>query len=158
MNGSSPVFAVSKCQRAEAGFTLVELVMTIVIASVLAAAAYSRFFDDNVFKSRGFADQVQASLRYAQKIAIAQRRYVCATFTAGPDRLALTIGVTSACGTALDLPTDNVNHVDAPSDVTMSPAPANFYFDMLGKPSIGTSGVVGTTTITVEAETGYVHQ
>ncbi|MDD5301263.1 MAG: prepilin-type N-terminal cleavage/methylation domain-containing protein [Gallionella sp.] len=140
----------------QSGFTLTELVMTIVIIGVLAVVVAPRFADNNVFQSRGFADQVQASLRYAQKVAIAQRHYACAAFTAS--QLALTIGTTPACGTALNLPAGSVNYINAPSGVTISPVPANFYFDALGKPSAGTSVVIGTTTITVEAETGYVHQ
>lgn len=156
MNGSSTIFPLSKCLPEEAGFSLVELIMTTVIVTVLAVAVAPRFYDVDIFQSRGFADQLQASLRYAQKVAIAQRRYVCATFTAS--QLALTIGATTACGAALNLPAGSVNYIDAPSGVTISPVPANFYFDSLGKPSVGTSGVIGTITITVEAETGYVHQ
>lgn len=132
--------------------------MTLVIVAVLAVAVAPRFYDFNVFKSRGFADQVQATLRYAQKVAVAQRRYVCASFTTGPDRLALTIGPTSACGTVLNLPAGGVNYVDAPSGVTFSMAPASVNFSALGRPDAAVSVTVGTTTITVEAETGYVHQ
>lgn len=157
MNGSSPNFLLPKRLSEEAGYSLVELIMTMVIVAVLAVAVAPRFFDDNVFQSRGFADQVQAALRYAQKVAIAQRRYVCATFTAS--QLSLTFGPTSGCaGGNLNLPGGAVNYIDAPSGVTISPTPTNFYFDSLGKPSVGTSGVIGTITITVEAETGYVHQ
>lgn len=140
----------------QGGFTLTELIMTIVIIGVLAAVVAPRFADNDVFQSRGFSDQVQASLRYAQKVAIAQRHYVCVAFTAS--QLALTVGSTPACGVALNLPAGSVNYINAPSGITISPVPVNFYFDSLGKPSMGTSGVIGTTTITVEAETGYVHQ
>lgn len=159
MNGSSPIFPMSKRLSAEAGFTLVELIMVMVIVAVLAVAVAPRFYDVNVFQSIGFADQVQATLRYAQKVAIAQRRYVCATFTASPARLALTIGTADACGaTALNLPGDAVNYIDAPSGVTFSMTPASVYFNALGRPDAAALATVGTTTITVEAETGYVHQ
>jgi len=49
--------------------------------------------------------------------------------------------------------------VDAPSGITV--ADASFNFNALGSPSAGvTMGVTGdiTRNITVEAETGYVHQ
>ena len=48
------------------GFTLIELIMVMVVVGILAVFVAPRFFDANVFKSRGFADQVQATLRYAQ--------------------------------------------------------------------------------------------
>ncbi|OGQ50941.1 MAG: hypothetical protein A3J24_11280 [Deltaproteobacteria bacterium RIFCSPLOWO2_02_FULL_53_8] len=143
----------------QCGFTLVELVMVMIIAVALAVAVATRFFDGNVFQSRGFADEVQATLRYAQKVAIAQRRYVCATFTASPDRLSLSIGTAAACGaTALNLPAGGVNYIDAPSGVAFSMTPVSVYFDALGRPDAAVSATVGTTIIIVEAETGYVHQ
>ena len=139
------------------GFTLVELVTVMVIAGVLAAVLAPRFFDNNIFQSRGFADQVQATLRYAQKTAIAQRRFVCVAFTSGS--IALTIGSTNACGTPLVPPSGGASYsIAAPSNIAFSPTPTDFYFDATGKPSIGTSVVIGATAITVEAETGYVHQ
>ena len=59
--------SVEDCQH---GFTLIELIMVMVIVGILAVFVVPRFFDANVFQSRGFADQVQATLRYAQKEAI----------------------------------------------------------------------------------------
>jgi len=132
--------------------------MVMVVVAVLVVAVAPRFYDADVFKSRGFADQVQATLRYAQKVAIAQRRYVCATYAVGPDRLELTIGTADACGaTPLNLPGDAANYVEVPPRVAFSMAPASVYFNALGRPNAAALATVGTTTITVEAETGYVH-
>jgi len=145
-------------KKRQAGFTLVELIMTVVIVGILAVFAVPRFFDADVFKSRGFADQVQASLRYAQKIAIAQHRFVCVTIAG--NSLSLATGATAACGTPLTSLSGDGNYViSAPSGVTTSDA--SFNFNALGSPSAGvTVGVTGdiTRNITVEAETGYVHQ
>lgn len=142
------------------GFSLIELVMTMVVVGVLAAVAVPRFFDNNLFQSRGFADQVQASLRYAQKVAIAQRRFVCVAFTA--NSVTLTIGATAACGTALQSPTGDAAYViTAPAGVAFTAVPAGLSFNALGTPSFAaplTINIAGATNpITIEAETGYVH-
>ena len=59
---------------ADAGFSLVELVAILVVIGILAAFAAPRFADRTGFESRGFYDQAQGLVRYAQKIAIAQRQ------------------------------------------------------------------------------------
>lgn len=147
-------------KRRTCGFTLVELIMTMVIVGILAAVVAPRFFDNNVFQSRGFADQVQASLRYAQKVAIAQRRFVCVAFTA--NSVTLTVGATAACGTALQSPTGDAAYVIiAPAGVAFAAVPAGFSFDALGAPSFGAPVAINiagaANPITVEAGTGYVH-
>jgi len=146
--------------------------MTMVIIGILAAVVAPRFLGVDVFKSRGFSDQVQATLRYAQKEAIAQHRNVCVAMTAS--KITLTIAnaipslATSPCNTNLVLPGQAANNISTPSAaITLSPA-TNFNFDALGKPwdvlgttpstvqkSITISGA--TNNIVVEAETGYVH-
>ncbi len=141
------------------GFTLIELIMTMVIIGILAVFVAPRFFDANVFKSRGFADQVQASLRYAQKEAIAQHRFVCTTFTG--NSISLAIGTTAACGTPLPSPSGGAYVINAPSGITFSsPVPTAFSFNALGQPTNApqTININGATNgITIEAETGYVH-
>lgn len=156
------------CQN---GFTLIELIMTMVIIGILAVVVAPRFADNDVFQSRGFSDQVQASLRYAQKAAIAQRRNVCVAFPTASTMAASAAsasGLESSCNTNLMSPTGQSGvWITAPLNIALSKIPNDFKFDSLGRPwigasSIGTSGVVviGTTSsvITVEAETGYVHQ
>lgn len=149
------------------GFTLIELIMTIVIVGILAVVVAPRFFDNNVFQSRGFADQVQASLRYAQKIAIAQRRNVCVTFTLpAPSTVTLRIaslaGAGSPCNTDLISPTGDPAYViTAPAGIAFAALPTDFNFDGLGRPNpsaLPTITIVGASnSITIEDETGYVH-
>jgi len=151
--------------------------MVIVIVGILAVFVAPRFFDADIFRSRGFADQVTASLRYAQKIAIAQRRFVCVAFT--DNSVTLTTGVSAACGTPLQSPMgDPFYVVTAPANTTFAAVPAAFSFDCLGRPramgnvaaTCNSGNVVGvlaaaqvinvtgaTNAITIEAETGYVH-
>jgi MSHA pilin protein MshC len=162
----------SRVDDNQRGFTLIELIMVMVIVGILAIFAAPRMFNQSAFQSRGFADQVQATLRYAQKEAIAQRRNVCVGMNA--TTISLTIaaaaGAASACGQALALPAltpCGTNCVSTPSATITLTAFANFNFDSLGKPwdvagvtpsTLKTITIFGATNnIFVEAETGYVH-
>jgi MSHA pilin protein MshC len=53
------------------GFTLVELVTTLVILGVLTAAAAPRFFDTQPFAARAYADELASAARFARQVAIA---------------------------------------------------------------------------------------
>ena len=135
--------------------------MVLVIAGILAAVVAPRLLDSSAFQSRGFADQLQAALRYAQKEAIAQRRFVCVALAV--NSITLTTGTTAACSAgALAFPAGG-NSIPAPSGVTLSSLPAatpvSFNFDTLGRTAVTQTITVSgaTNNIVVEAETGYVH-
>ena len=53
------------------GFTLVELVATLTIAGILAAAAGPRLLSSQPFAARGYSDDVAAALRQARAVAMA---------------------------------------------------------------------------------------
>ena len=60
------------------GFTLVELVVTVMIVRRCGRCRSAAVFSANVFETRGYYDYVMSTLRYAEKTAIAQRRVVYA--------------------------------------------------------------------------------
>ena len=143
------------------GFTIVELVVTIAILGLIAAVVGPRFIGRDAFASRGFYDEAQSVVRYAQKTAIAWRRpvYVCVTATV------VSAGSVAGCGTLLVHPaTGAALTTTAPSGVTLTPV--SFGFDGAGRPSPNVQVTVAISStiandparsIVVEAETGYVH-
>jgi MSHA pilin protein MshC len=143
------------------GFTMVEVVVTMVILGLLAAIVMPRFLGSNEFASRGFHDEAHAVVRYAQKTAIAWRRpvYVCVTATT------VSAGTVSDCSSLVVHPvTGDPLTTTAPSGVTL--APAGFSFDGGGRPNPNAQTTITITSafagdparqIVVEAETGYVH-
>ena len=135
--------------------------MVLVVIGVLAAAALPRFWDRQVFDSRGFFDQTLSVLRYAQKSAIAERRTVCVAFTSTIVTLTIaTAAGSSVCGSNLASPNGASPFVvTAKSGVSFAAAPTNFQFNPLGQASIGQTIQVTNASgnIVIEQDTGYVH-
>lgn len=154
----------------EGGFTLVELVVLLLVIGVLAVVALPRVNLLEGFDEVGFRDKVKATLEYARKAAVAQRRYVCVTLAANSLTVTRETAVPESTSgdctghPALTLPAPDsacsgspVNKVCAPGSVTLT-GTASLRFSPLGRPdSAGSYTVAGSTVITVEAETGHVH-
>jgi MSHA pilin protein MshC len=142
------------------GFTLTELVVVMVIAVIISAFAISRM-NTSSFEAEGFSNQLAATMRYAQKIAIAQRRSVAVAITS--TTVALTYP--GMGGTALRKPPGTEAYtLSVPSNVTLSGTlvPSTVTFSALGAVATGGTLIVSGSdlapvTITVETETGYVH-
>jgi MSHA pilin protein MshC len=150
----------TNCNRYQCGFSLVELITVMIIIGIIGAIAAPRFLGRDIFNSRGYYDQLISTVRYAQKAAIAQHRFVCVTITAS--NVSLAYGTTSACadGSLINPANGAAYSINAPGGITATAA--NFSFNSLGQPSfsgaplsITVSGY--TSPITVETETGYVH-
>jgi MSHA pilin protein MshC len=152
-----PVFSSSRIKsvvKNDRGFTIVELVGTLIIVGILSAVALPRFFNRGGFEGRNYYDQAMAMLQYGQKVAIAQNRNVyvrldgasvalcfdstcTAKVTAPSGTNSGTSATVAACGSA------NTTWFceAAPSGVSYTVTPAgynsanpSFYFSALGKP------------------------
>ena len=159
-------------RRGGQGFTMIELVVMMIVIGILAVTVLPKFNLLSGFNEIGYRDKVKAALEFARKSAMAQRRYACAVIDASSD-VTLTIETVipessaSTCPRVLSLPAPDgscgggvTNKVCHPNNVTLTPA-ATLRFSPSGVPvsGVGTYTVTGDATwsITVEAETGYVH-
>ncbi len=142
---------------------MVELILVIVVAGILATVAAPRMLGRSGFDTRGFADQLAATVRFAQKLAVAQRRDVYVQMTANDATLCYS--ATSPCPAASRAPGpggEKPYKVSAPNGVAISPA-TTLHFDRGGRTmslvaqlDIQINGS-GTHHVFVEQETGYVH-
>jgi MSHA pilin protein MshC len=149
----------------QAGFTLVELVLVLVLLAVLSAVAIPRLSGADTFKALAFSEQVRATMRLAQKTAVSHRRLVCASFTASSVTLNIATGFpATACDINLPPPTDGTAYATSGS-ATLSPVTA-LYFQPSG---LVTSDAAGSSTVnpavltisnarsvTIYGDTGYV--
>lgn len=149
----------------QSGFTLVELIVVMMIVGILAVAAIPRFFQNQTFEARTYHDQALTMMRYAQKVAIAQRTNVFVNANAASNTICLAYAADANCTNPAGVinPADNAKFSKtAPAGVTLSGS-VSFSFSALGKPtpdaavSLGIIGDGTTRSITVERETGYVH-
>ena len=151
-----------------AGFTLIELVTIIILVGIVAIVAMPRFSLMTGFKDVGYRDQVVATVEYARKIAVAQRRHTCVAIATSSVTLTSDHGLPSShvsgvCPSPLLLPS-GISVITAPSNVTAT-ATVSIDFDAEGRPIVGAPATItisdsssGTTsTLTIEAESGYVH-
>ncbi|MBU1395821.1 MAG: hypothetical protein KKE84_06720 [Gammaproteobacteria bacterium] len=142
---------------------MVELILVMVIAGILAAVAVPRMVGRNSFDTRGFADQLAATVRFAQKLAVSQRRDVSVHLTANDATLCYSALVPCAAASQAPGPGGEKPYtVSAPGGVAIASPVAVLTFDAGGRPDTAAQLDIqvngsGTHHVLVERETGYVH-
>ena len=152
----------------QAGFTLTELIVTMIVIGILSAVALPRIMDNRAFISAAYYADVVSALRYAQKSAVSHRRLVCATFTATAVTLSIAaVNPASVCGATLPSP-DGSPYQSKDGTVQASGYPGGgvLYFQPSGTITsdgagaavyAGNIAITGRATpIKVEGATGYV--
>lgn len=149
---------------ADAGFTVIELVLVIVIVAVLGAIAGPRFFDNSTFDERAYYDELVTSLRYAQKVAVASGCRVQVDITATTYSLTQQSLLAGHCDPTdvsfpvpVLLPTGEIMNGTAPGAITAAPA-ITLVYGPLGRTNLAANQVltVGGRALTIQAESGLV--
>ncbi len=158
----------SRTSRArQEGFTIVEAVLVILIIGILGALTGSRFFGQGGFNERFFLDDALGAVRYAQKLAVATGCQVQVTISGGTYTLKLQNGCAgSVFTTDVQHPGTGATSYtgSAPAGVTFTSTTSPILMDALGRAlkSGGTvtnvTVTVGTRTISIVGETGFVYE
>ena len=143
----------------ERGFTMVELIVVIVIAGILAAVVGPRFFDRRVFDERLFFEESLSAARYAQKLAVANG---CPIRTQVSDTgYALSYAAVCggiAAGSPVANPSGGSYSAGNPQAVAVSSPGLNVTFDSLGSASGANTVRFGANafSFTVHLSSGFI--
>jgi MSHA pilin protein MshC len=148
--------------KRNAGFTLIELVIVIIILGILSATVAPKFFSSNGFSEYAYRADVIAKLRLIQTRAMQQVNDDCHKIKITASQLGK-----ATC----DTPSEFVDQkeqratlveIDNKDNVTFAPATLEFSFDHMGRPENCNNPCKITITgeqaleIMIESE-GYIH-
>jgi MSHA pilin protein MshC len=156
--------ALAQSRRCARGYSLIELVTSLIIVAILGAVITPKIFSDQPFQARGYADEVATALRYTQGVAVSSGCDASITINAAGYQALQRAAVGNNCAAAGGWVTP-VLRIDggpltgsAPSGVGTVPA-HQFVFDAAGRVINGTPPalVIGPFTLTVDAGSGLVN-
>jgi len=148
-----------------AGFSIFELVIVIVLLGILSAYAFSSIFDQDEIAARGFFDDTVNAVRFAQKLAVSTGCDVqVSTVAAGYSLLQSTTCTANNFANPVVNPANRANiyqNLNVPSGFSLAPT-TTITFNARGIPDSGsdvafsiTDGVT-TYSFNVDGQTGLV--
>ena len=144
----------------ECGYSLIELVSTLVIVAILGAVIAPKMFSYQPFQARGYVDELAAALHYAQDVAVSSGCDTSITVSATGYLAMQRAAAGATCATSGGWVTPIIR-VDggtlsgsAPSGVITSPVPTNIVFDGTGRVISGTPPAMAIDTFTLTVDPG----
>jgi MSHA pilin protein MshC len=141
------------------GFTLIELIVTLVLISLLAVVVIPRLFDSSIFRSWAFYEEIVNAARYGQKLAVASGCAVELSISSGGFALHQRQSCSGGSfNRTVPRPSGSGAFTAAtPSDVGLSATAATVVFDGLGRATPGGVTIsVDGRSFTISGESGYV--
>lgn len=144
------------------GYTLVELVLVVAILGIVAAFAAPRFFAQQPFDERGYADALAGALRATQRAAVATGCPARLEIDAAGYRARLPAAAGNGCNPSdtswsVPVPLPDGDAVAGPARVPVAPATVAVVFLPSGAPQAAAPTLaVGPWRIAIDAATGYV--
>lgn len=140
-----------------AGFTLVELIITLVLVAALAVFVAPKFADLNGWRLRAYGDDLRSRCQELQRMALNQRRTIVASFSS--------TGASFAYADGHSLGALNCPATSSPCLNLASPVTASFYASSTGLTSTSTGSALDLTvshgsyskSYRLENETGLFH-
>ncbi|MDO8705842.1 MAG: GspH/FimT family pseudopilin [Sulfuricaulis sp.] len=147
------------------GFTLVEMVATLIIIALIAVVTGPRFFDVSAFRASGFFEETLSAIRFAQKHAVATGCPVRVQTTATGFTLfrpaSAAACTTGPYSTPLTDPSGNATTFTRTAPSSVSLTAADFNFTASGTTTTATPTItitVGNRQFKLYRETGFVER
>lgn len=152
------------------GFTLIELVTSIVLTAIVAYNVIPKFFNAVIFSQNLFVQNTTSALLYAQNLAMGSGCHISVTATTNTITLNLRSSCTSGNFTNVVQDPNNIANSfikTAPTGVTLTNTNFPLYFDGSGRGRLvsnnnttnATINIIGsglTTTINIKGNTGQI--
>ncbi|WP_367183594.1 Tfp pilus assembly protein FimT/FimU [Aquabacterium sp.] len=163
----------SPVQTQARGFTMVELIVTLVIVAALAATAVPVLTGGTGMRDQAWRDAALSAMRHARSIATSHRRVVCAAFSASTITLTMAKrNPSTACDAPLASPdgksvfaaTSNTSATTVVTVVSGAAYGGAFYFQPDGRITTNFAGtatgqwrvvMTGAEDIAIDGVTGY---